>query len=57
MCCGGADGVCVYSNVSGDVYGEYAASASAAMVASRSIGSCILSIVGFQLYVKLDYGW
>ena len=40
-----------------DVYGQYSASALAAMVASRSIGSCILSIVGFQLYVKLDYGW
>lgn len=40
-----------------DIFEQYSASALASMVASRSIGSCILSIIGFQLYVKLDYGW
>ncbi|KAL8658892.1 MAG: hypothetical protein Q9202_007377 [Teloschistes flavicans] len=40
-----------------DVYGEHAASALAAMIATRSVGSCVFSIVGFQLYVSLGYGW
>ncbi|KAI4111166.1 MAG: hypothetical protein LQ345_006863, partial [Seirophora villosa] len=39
-----------------DVYGEYSASALAAMIAARSIGSCMFSVVGFQLYVSLGYG-
>lgn len=40
-----------------DVYGEYSASALAAMITTRSVGSCIFSIVGFQLYASLGYGW
>lgn len=48
--------VCVQTYLA-DVYGEYSASALAAMIAARSIGSCVFSVVGSQLYVSLGYGW
>ena len=40
-----------------DVYESFAASALAATVAVRSVGSCIFSIMGFQLYANLGYAW
>lgn len=40
-----------------DVYGIYAASALAGMIAARSVASCAFAITGFQLYVSLGYGW
>ena len=40
-----------------DVYGKYSANALAAMITTRNLGSCIFSIVGFQLYESLGYGW
>ena len=40
-----------------DVYENFAASALAATVAVRSIAACIFSIMGFQLYASLGYGW
>ena len=40
-----------------DTFEEYAASALAGLVVSRSVVACILSIVGFHLYQTLGYAW
>lgn len=40
-----------------DVYEEYGASALAAVVFTRSVVSCVLSIMGFQLFKSLGYAW
>ena len=40
-----------------DAFEEYAASALAGVVIMRSIVGCVFSVIGFQLYKRLDYGW
>lgn len=40
-----------------DVYEEYGASALAAVIFTRSVVSCVLSIMGFKLFQSLGYAW
>ena len=40
-----------------DTFERYAASALAAISVSRGILGCILTVLGFKIYVALDYGW
>ena len=40
-----------------DTFERWAASALAATIISRSIFGCVFSVVGFQLYTSLGYGW
>ena len=40
-----------------DTFEQYAGSALAATVVARSVVAFLLTLVGMQLYVKLDYGW
>lgn len=40
-----------------DVFDEFAASALAANIFLRSSTACVFSLIGFQLYKSLGYGW
>ena len=48
--------ICVQSYLV-DAFEEYAASALAAAVVARFIIAAVFSVVGFQLYRRLGYGW
>ncbi|KAL3258503.1 hypothetical protein ABHI18_006008 [Aspergillus niger] len=48
--------ICVQSYLV-DAFEEYAASALAAAVVARFIVAAVFSVVGFQLYRRLGYGW
>ena len=40
-----------------EVFGRWAASAMAAVIVCRSALGCVFSLIGFELYRSLGYGW